>query len=282
MVGGAVACLILLGLIGRFRLENQSSPARDPGLNILLVTIDTLRADALGAYGQSGGVTPWMDRLASAGARFSNAHAHNVITLPSHANILSGRLPTEHGVRDNAGFRFPASLDTLATILKAQGYRTGAFVSAFPLDSRFGLARGFDEYDDQFADRARPAFLVQERSGPETVASARRWIDSSTEGPWFCWVHLYEPHYPYTPPAAIASRFGDAYHGDVNAADAALQPILAPILATGLDGRTLVVLTSDHASRLGSTAKRRTASSPTRLRSKCRWSSTSPGSCGLP
>ena len=243
----------LIGVVlnGRFRPGTRASPARAAGFNVLLVTIDTLRADAVGAYGQPGGVTPWIDRLASSGARFTNAHAHNVVTLPSHANILSGRLPTEHGVRDNAGFRFPLSLDTLATILKAHGYRTGAFVSAFPLDSRFGLARGFDEYDDRFADAARPAFLVQERSGPETVASARRWIDSGAAAPWFCWVHLYEPHYPYAPPAALASRFADPYHGDVSAADAALQPLLAPILAAGRDGRTLVVLTSDHGESLG-------------------------------
>ena len=248
--------LILVGLIavflnGRFRPGTRASPGRAAGFNVLLVTIDTLRADALGAYGQPGGVSPWIDRLATSGTRFTNAHAHNVVTLPSHANILSGRLPTEHGVRDNAGFRFPPSLDTLATILKAHGYRTGAFVSAFPLDSRFGLARGFDEYDDRFADSARPAFLVQERSGPETVASARRWIDSGTAAPWFCWVHLYEPHYPYAPPAALASRFADPYYGDVSAADAALQPLLAPILAAGTDGRTLVVLTSDHGESLG-------------------------------
>jgi arylsulfatase A-like enzyme/tetratricopeptide (TPR) repeat protein len=250
LVAGIVTLLVLVSLIGRFRPDAPTA-ARQPGLNVLLVTIDTLRADAVGAYGQPGGITPWIDRLSSAGARFSNAHAHNVVTLPSHANILSGRLPTEHGVRDNAGFRFPPSLDTLATILKAHGYRTGAFVSAFPLDSRFGLARGFDEYDDRFADAARPAFLVQERSGPETVASARRWMDSRADGPWFCWVHLYEPHYPYAPPSAVASRFADPYHGDVNAADAALEPLLAPILSAGRDGRTLVVLTSDHGESLG-------------------------------
>ena len=248
---GGVTLLILIGLLGRFRPGARTAPAREPGLNVLLVTVDTLRADAVGAYGQPGGATPWIDRLASGGVRFSNAHAHNVVTLPSHANILSGQLPTEHGVRDNAGFRFPPSLDTLATILKARGYRTGAFVSAFPLDSRFGLARGFDEYDDRFADAARPAFLVQERSGPETVASARRWIDSAAEAPWFCWVHLYEPHYPYAPSPALASRFADPYHGDVSAADAALQPLLEPILSAGRDGRTLIVLTSDHGESLG-------------------------------
>ena len=171
--------VVLLGLIVSCGPKSPSSPAAaNPASTSCLITIDTLRADAVGASGQSAGVTPWIDRLASAGVRFSHAYAHNVVTLPSHANILSGRLPPEHGVRDNAGFRFPPSLDTLATILKARGYRTGAFVSAFPLDSRFGLARGFDEYDDRFADAARPAFLVQERSGPETVASAKRWMDS--------------------------------------------------------------------------------------------------------
>ena len=257
LIGGCVTLLIVLllglmglGLIGRFR-PGAPAPAPGPRLNVLLVTIDTLRADAVGAYGQPGGTTPWIDRLASGGVRFSNARAHNVVTLPSHANILSGRLPTEHGVHDNAGFRFPASLETLATILKAQGYRTGAFVSAFPLESRFGLARGFDEYDDRFADAARPAFLVQERSGHETVASARRWIDSRPDAPWFCWVHLYEPHYPYAPPADLATRFKDPYHGDVSAADAALQPLLAPIISAGRSARTLVVLTSDHGESLG-------------------------------
>ena len=251
LVGAGVTLAALLGLIVKFGPKSAPSAPGEPGLNVLLITIDTLRADAVGAAGEPSGATPWIDRLASAGVRFDYAYAHNVMTLPSHANILSGRLPTQHGVRDNAGFRFPSSLDTLATILKARGYRTGAFVSAFPLDSRFGLARGFDEYDDRFSDAARPAFLVQERSGPETVASAKRWIDSRAEGPWFCWVHLYEPHYPYAPPPAISARFGNSYQGDVAAADAALQPLLDPILAAGRDGRTLVVLTSDHGESLG-------------------------------
>ncbi len=118
-MGGSITLLLLLTLIGQFRPDAPATVAREAGVNVLLVTIDTLRADAVGAYGQPGGVTPWIDRLASAGARFRTARAHNVVTLPSHANILSGRLPTEHGVRDNAGFRFPASFDTLATILKA-------------------------------------------------------------------------------------------------------------------------------------------------------------------
>jgi arylsulfatase A-like enzyme/Flp pilus assembly protein TadD len=251
----AAGILLAVALTGLWNVRQRVTPlpvGREPGLNVLLITIDTLRADAVGAYGQAGGITPWIDRLAAAGARFSNAHAHNVVTLPSHANILSGRLPGEHGVRDNAGFRFPPRLETFATLLESQGYHTGAFVSAFPLESRFGLARGFDEYDDRFADAARPAFVIQERSGRETVTRAVRWLESQRDNRWFCWVHLYEPHFPYAPPEPFASRFSnDPYHGEVAATDAFLAPLLEPILAAGRNGRTLVVLTSDHGEALG-------------------------------
>jgi arylsulfatase A-like enzyme/tetratricopeptide (TPR) repeat protein len=248
----AAALILLAGAMGAWWWTTRHTVRRRPDLNVLLITVDTLRADAVGAYGQPGGVTPWIDRLAEAGVRFDDAHAHNVITLPSHANLLSGRLPLQHGVRDNGGFRFPSDLDTLATRLKAHGYRTGAFVSAFPLESRFGLARGFDVYDDRFADTPRPAFLIQERRGTDTVALARRWLDSTSEGRWFCWVHLYEPHFPYEPAEPFASRFpNDPYHGEVAAADAALGPLVEPILHAGRNGRTLVVLTSDHGESLG-------------------------------
>ena len=221
-------------------------------LDVLLITIDTLRADALGAYGNRRSYTPAIDRLATAGARFTDAHAHNVTTLPSHANILSGKYPTEHEVRDNAGFRFPRTLETLATLLKAHGYRTGAFVSAFPLASRFGLSRGFDVYDDSFVDaQVRPAFLEQERRGSETVGRAKRWIDAGGS-PYFCWVHIYDPHFPYAPPDPFRSQFrDDPYLGEVAATDAALAPLLDPIVARGRDGQTLVVLTADHGESLG-------------------------------
>jgi choline-sulfatase len=194
-----------------------------------------------------------MDRLAAGGVRFDDAHAHNVLTLPSHANLLSGRYPTDHGVRDNSGFRFPSRLATLATLLKAGGYHTGAFVSAFPLAARFGLTAGFDLYEDRFVDaQARPAFLEQQRPGSETVALAQRWIEAQGTAPFFCWLHIYEPHFPYEPPEPYASRFpGDPYHGEVATADAALGPLLEPILARGDGSHTLVVLTADHGESLG-------------------------------
>jgi hypothetical protein len=160
--------------------------------NVLLITIDTLRADAIGVYGNTRAATPWMDRLAASGTRFDRALAHNVVTLPSHANILSGRYPFDHGVRDNAGFRFPAAIPTLAARLKARGYATAAFVSAFPLASRFGLARGFDVYEDSFVDAVpRTPLLEQERAGTQTVAFARTWLDAHAGGPFFAWVHLF-------------------------------------------------------------------------------------------
>ena len=226
---------------------------RDAGLSVLLVTIDTLRADALGCYGHGGGTSPWIDRLAAAGVRFSRARAQNVVTLPSHANILSGVLPLAHGIHDNSGFRFPEQTPTLATILKQRGYRTAAFVSAFPLDSRFGLTRGFDIYDDRLLDaEARRALRMQERHGADTVQAARRWLDAQGDARTFLWVHLYDPHFPYEPPEPFASRFAsDAYHGEVAATDEALRLLLEPLLAAGRASRTLVVLTADHGEALG-------------------------------
>jgi choline-sulfatase len=226
---------------------------RDPNLSVLLVTIDTLRADALGCYGNSRAQTPWIDRLARDGVRFSSAHAHNVVTLPSHANLLSGRYPLDHGVRDNTGFRFPDATPTLATLLHDRGFRTGAFVSAFPLDARFGLARGFDVYDDRIGGGEwRGDFTMPERPGGRTVAGAVRWLGPPGGRQSFAWVHLYEPHFPYAPPEPFASRFRDApYHGEVAAADAALGPLLQRVVEAGPAAHTLVVLTSDHGEALG-------------------------------
>jgi arylsulfatase A-like enzyme/Tfp pilus assembly protein PilF len=221
-------------------------------LSVLLITIDTLRADALGAYGNTKVATPGLDRLSAGGVRFSRASAHNVVTLPSHVNIFTGQYPFHHGVRENSGFRVPAEVDTLASVLKARGYRTGAFVSAFPLDVRFGLARGFDVYDDRYGKGAeRRAFREPERAAPATVASAVDWIGRQQE-PWFAWVHLYEPHFPYAPPEPFASRFrNEPYLGEVSAADAALLPLLSPILNQGAAGRTMVIVTGDHGEALG-------------------------------
>jgi arylsulfatase A-like enzyme/Flp pilus assembly protein TadD len=226
---------------------------RDPARSVILISIDTLRADALGAYGARGVATPWIDRLAREGLRFETAHAHNVVTLPSHSNMLSGLPPTRHGVRDNTGFRFPADIPTLASRLKALGRVTGAFVSAFVLDSRFGLDQGFDLYDDRTASLERQSpFTVPDRPGPETVGAALRWIESQGDRPYFAFIHLYDPHFPYRPPEPYASRHRERpYDGEVEATDAALGPLLSRILDGPGKGRTLVILTADHGESLG-------------------------------
>ena len=243
--------LVLAGLAVRALLSPRVR--RDRGLSVLLVSVDTLRADALGCYGRPDAATPWIDRLAAGGVRFETARAHNVMTLPSHANLLSGQYPLRHGVRDNTGFRFPSGRPTLATILREKGWRTAAFVSAFVLDSRFGLDRGFEVYDDRLGGRETTTNLViPERRGPETVRAARRWLESVRGQRWFAFVHLYDPHFPYQPDEPFASRFrADPYAGEVAAVDSALGPLLEPLLEEGASGRTLVVFTSDHGESLG-------------------------------
>jgi arylsulfatase A-like enzyme/tetratricopeptide (TPR) repeat protein len=215
------------------------------------VTIDTLRADAPGFSGKSRAATPNLDRMASEGIVFTDAHAHNVITLPSHVNILTGLYPYQHGVRDNDGFCLEEKFPTLATVLKAEGYSTGAFIGAFPLDSRFGLSRGFDVYDQKYPQGAHAYdFVMAERSAPEVIAAAREWLGKDGGGPLFLWVHLYDCHFPYRPPPPFDQQYADApYLGEVAGVDAALGPLFADLEVRR--DRTLLILTGDHGEALG-------------------------------
>ncbi len=224
-----------------------------PGQNVLLVTIDTLRADALGSDGGQAR-TPALDRLATDGVRFSFAHAQAVLTLPSHASILTGEYPFQHGVRENSGYRLAEGTPTLATILKKDGYATGAFVSAFPVHSRFGLSQGFDVYDDWFGETRAPTdFVMPERAATATVSLARSWIgarERENGTPWFAWVHVFDPHAPYAPPPPFDREYaGRPYYGEVAAADAALAPLFDQVRQSSRP--TLVVVTGDHGEALG-------------------------------
>jgi arylsulfatase A-like enzyme/Flp pilus assembly protein TadD len=215
------------------------APARPPDTrpDVLLVTIDTLRADRVGAYGDPLASTPHLDALAANSALFRDAYAAATTTLPSHTSILTGRWPTHHGVRDNAGFSLANDAMTLATALRARGYATGAFVSAWVLDPSFGLDAGFDAYDSPVALPAGPA-SASERAGTVTVAKALAWWNTAAK-PRFAWVHVYEPHRPWP------ETTGDPYRAEVSAADAAIAPILD---AAGSDA--LVVVTGDHGESL--------------------------------
>jgi len=224
-----------------------------PGLNVLLITIDTLRADRLGVYDPNHRLTPNIDRFAAGGVVFTRAFAHTTTTLPSHANILLGTTPSYHGVHDNANFLVPAGLPTLAGHLKASGYSTGAFVGGFPLDSRFGLSRGFDIYDDNFSQKDRDPGIDpgRERRAQAVLDVALNWLKGRTS-PWFLWIHCFDPHDPYAPPEPYRSRHAqNPYDGEVAYTDAVLGALFRHLEETGLLSATLIVLTGDHGESLG-------------------------------
>lgn len=220
-------------------------------MNLLLITIDTLRADSLGCYGRRGAETPNIDQLAERGTLFARAFAHTSTTLPSHANILLGVTPNSHGVHENLNFVVSGELLTLAEHLKGYGYSTGAFVGAYPLDSRFGLSQGFDFYDDGF-DRIHTVNLSSlERKADAVAGAALSWLDGQVS-PWFLWIHCWDPHAPYDPPEPFKTRYsGSLYDGEVAYVDWALGGLFDFLKSRGLFDSTLVVFTGDHGESLG-------------------------------
>jgi arylsulfatase A-like enzyme/Tfp pilus assembly protein PilF len=236
-------------------------PVLEPGMargyNVLLVTIDTLRSDRVGAYGSTAGLTPTLDRLAAEGLRYTGAHSHAPLTLPSHASLLTARIPPVHGVRDNGTYRLDPKHGTVANAFKRAGYQTAAFVGAFVLDARFGLGQGFDLYDDHYGEESTAGRShVIERSAERVAAPAIAWMQQAQQ-PWFAWVHFYDPHEPYAPPEPFASRYPRTpYDGEVAYVDATLGRVLDALDKTGRLERTLVVITSDHGEGLGDHGER--------------------------
>src|SRR6266571_7281903 len=230
---------------------SRSSPPDRP--NVLLVTIDTLRADHVGCYGYKAASTPTIDALAKRGVRFETALAHAPLTGPSHASILTGRIPPGHGFRNNSGFTLSPRVKTAAEDFRQRGYRTAAFVSGFPLDRRFGFDRGFETYDDHLPrgnDRRRTPYV--ERTADRTTEAALRWMDGARAGaaPFFLWVHYYDPHAPYEPPADLLARFPSSpYDGEIAFVDAQLGRLLRRLEERS--PRTVVLVTADHGEALG-------------------------------
>ncbi|HEY2797642.1 MAG TPA: sulfatase-like hydrolase/transferase [Thermoanaerobaculia bacterium] len=220
--------------------------------NVLLVTIDTIRADHVGAYGGAQGATPGIDAFAREGVVFEQAIAAAPLTLPSHVTLLSGFLPFRTGVRVNGTDHVGQSVPLLAEAFADRGYRTGAFVSALVVKAGSGLARGFSRYDDAFeANRGKDERVFEvERRGEETTAKALEWIaqQRAAGAPFFAWVHLYDPHAPYAPPPAFAARFpGSPYDGEIAYADSCFTRLLAGVDAAD----TAVLLAGDHGESLG-------------------------------
>ncbi|HXB56176.1 MAG TPA: sulfatase-like hydrolase/transferase [Vicinamibacteria bacterium] len=248
----ALAAAAVLG-----RLALRPPPARPPGRdNLLLVTLDTTRADRLGCYGYAGARTRYLDRLAAEGVRFAQAISPAPITLPAHASIFTGLYPIAHGVRNNGNFTLSDRYPTLATLLKSQGYRTAAFVSSFILDRRYGLARGFDRYDDRMEGaEAQVISLEAERRGDRTALLLARWLEeqaASPGAPFFAWLHLYDPHEPYQPPPPFREMFASSpYDGEIAFDDAVVASILDKLSQLGLKDHTLIAVIGDHGESLG-------------------------------
>ncbi|MEN6560801.1 MAG: sulfatase-like hydrolase/transferase [Acidobacteriota bacterium] len=240
----AAALALLAGAVRPGRAEGRRA-------NLLLITVDTLRADRLSCYDPAHVATPAMDGLAASGLIFDRAFSHVPLTLPAHASLLLGMTPPAHGVRDNGRFVAAEGSLTLAELLKSHGYATAAFVGGYPLHSRFGLAQGFEVYDDRFAAAPGLGREFAEAPAGAVADKALAWLEGRRE-PWFLWAHFYDPHDPYDPPEPYRSRFKDApYDGEVAYVDATIGRLLARLRDLGLQGRTVIVLTGDHGESLG-------------------------------
>jgi choline-sulfatase len=223
-------------------------------LNVVVVTLDTTRADRLGCYGFAGVQTPNIDALAREGVVFDNATAVVPLTFPSHSSMFTGLVPPHHGVRDNGGFFLGDEKVTLAERLKTAGYATGAFIGAWVLESRWGLGQGFDHYSDRFElSKYKVVSLgTVQKPGDEVMTDTLAWLESVRSRKFFAWVHLYDPHTPYEPPEPYASRYPDTpYIGEIAYTDAVVGRLTSWLREKGLLDRTVIVLTADHGESLG-------------------------------
>ncbi len=251
---GILGLVILIGAgVAVWRLQR-------PKWNVLIVTLDTTRADHLGCYGRKEALTPTLDALATSGVLFERAYAPAPLTLPSHATMFTGLYPPEHGLRTNGQSRLPESIPTLAEILSKHGYVTGGFVASFVLDSKFGLDRGFSTYGDDMTGAA-PAdhALHRYRAGDLVVDEALQWLTGQVEKPFLCWVHLYDPHSPYL---AHVDQFGDRfqdrpYDGEIAFVDQQVARLQAFLKEHGVADHTLIVVVGDHGEGLGEHLERK-------------------------
>ena len=220
--------------------------------DVLLITIDTARADRFSYLASGGPGTPRIDRLASEGAGFTNAISPVPLTLPAHATLMTGRQPPSHTVRNNGAYRLPEAEITLAELLSSAGFATAAFIGAEVLDARYGLDQGFAIYDDEMTDLGDSTFLYYpERTAEQVVVAAIRWLGRQGEDPIFAWVHLFDPHTPYAPPEPERSAHEAAYDGEIAYADRMIGRLLDAWDGQRSLDRTLVLVTADHGESLG-------------------------------
>jgi arylsulfatase A-like enzyme/Tfp pilus assembly protein PilF len=241
-----VMILLFLFFIPKERVKRNSI------LNVLLVTLDTTRADRIGCYGYEKAKTPNLDSLALGGVKFSNTYCQVPLTCPSHCSILTGTYPLYHRVHNNGTYYLNPELLTLAEILKSRGFKTAAFVSSFTVDSRFGLDQGFDFYDDKFAEEEVFKALKSEKKADKVFASFSDWLDKNTSDQIFCWVHFFDPHLPYDPPSPFKEEFLDSpYDGEIAYMDYYVGKTIEKLREKEILDKTLVILVGDHGEAFG-------------------------------
>jgi len=238
-----LALVALLLAAGSCGVESKST--RCP---VILISVDTLRADHLPAYGYRGVATPALDAFRKDSILFQNAYSHCPLTLPSHLSLLTGRIPPEHHVRNNLGFVFDSEhVASLPTLLKGQGYATGGAVSSYVLRGETGLSKAFDFYDDAIPVSAEAtSFVHHQRSGSLTSRLSLAWIEQKKNEPFFFFFHIYEPHTPYDPPEPFKSRYPNAYDGEIATADSIVGEFLDRLKVLGVYDRALIIFVSDH------------------------------------
>ena len=235
-----------------FWVSPGAARPKKPGWNVLLITLDTTRADRIGCYGYADAGTPNIDALAARGVRFTRAYSPAPLTLPSHASILTGNCPYAHHVRNNGSYHLTSDHATLTEELKGRGFFTSAFVASFTLDSRFGLDQGFDVYDDTFDSRQALKTYRSERPADRVASAFLDWIRANGDKRFFSWVHFYDPHLPYSPPPPFDQEFkSHPYDGEIAFMDQEIGRVAQALEEGGLMGNTLLILAGDHGEALG-------------------------------
>lgn len=247
-----LAALILISILIWFFFLRQRM---DDRTNLLLITMDTTRADHLGCYGYNSARTPTLDKLARSGFKFNRFFSNVPLTLPSHTTMMTGLYPPEHGCRVNGEHKLGKEITTMGEVFNSNGYRTGAFVAAFVLDSQFGLDRGFDTYNDYDIPTSNDIYddniMYSYRRADRVTDAALKWLDEQSGEPFFCWVHFFDPHRPYYFHPITGQDLTDSYDQEIAFMDTQIKRLIDYLQARGLDKNTTVIALGDHGEGLG-------------------------------
>ncbi len=254
ILAGAVALALIILFVLRPGGRSFARLRKGRDFNVILITLDTTRADKIGCYGCAQVGTPTIDGFAERGLRFERCIAQTPLTLPSHTSIMTGTFPPFHGVRDNGGFIVPPELETMAEVFKKDGYQTAAFVAAYVLDSRWGLNQGFDYYFDQFDLSKFESISLGniQRPANEVMDEVLPWLEKKKSDKFFAWVHLYDPHSPYEPPPPYDKEYADRpYLGEIAFADSQIARLWNFLEENKLTDKTYIIFAGDHGESLG-------------------------------